>query len=120
MKILIVDDNYFNVFLLQSILMENKIKIVTANDGEKAIEALKKTDFNLIFMDIEMPVMNGIETTNYIRTKLSEPKNKTPIVAITAHNIEYELINNADFNYVMLKTYEPEKIIKVVNKYASK
>lgn len=119
MKILIVDDNFHNLFLLQSILMDQNIFCKTANSGKKAIEEFVKLDYNLIFMDIEMPNMNGIETTNYIRTKFIEPKNRIPIIAITSHDLDSEQINSAGFNYVMSKTYNTEKLMEIVNKFAN-
>ncbi len=119
LKILIVDDNFHNLFLLQSILMEQKIICKTANSGKKAITELEKSDYNLIFMDIEMPDMNGIEATNYIRTKFTEPKNRVPIIAITAHGIGNELIGETDFNHVMAKTHNVEIIMNVITKYTS-
>lgn len=119
LKILIVDDNFHNLFLLQSILMDKNISCKTANSGKKAIKELEKTDYNIIFMDIEMPNMNGIETTNYIRTKFTEPKNKIPIIAITAHEIDNDKIKYADFNHVMSKTYNTEKLLEIVNKFTN-
>ncbi len=119
LKILIVDDNFHNLFLLQSILMDKNISCKTANSGKKAIAELEKSDYNLIFMDIEMPNMNGIETTNYIRTKFNEPKNKIPIIAITAHGLDNEQIKTASFNHVMSKTYNTDKLLEIVNKFTN-
>jgi PAS domain S-box-containing protein len=53
-------------------------------NGLKAIEALEKQAYNLVMMDMEMPVMNGREATHYIRTKLPEALARTPIIAVTA------------------------------------
>jgi len=57
-----------------------------AAHGDEAIEKLRSKNYDLILMDIEMPVRNGIETTRYIRKNFTGIKKKIPIVAITAHN----------------------------------
>ena len=66
-RILIVDDIFSNRPLLSSALESIGIDSKSVGDGQAAINSLKEEDFNMVFLDIEMPVMNGLETVRYIR-----------------------------------------------------
>lgn len=112
-KILIVDDTKLNRDLIKAIIKPfGLINITEAEDGNVAINKVEKTDYDLIFMDIQMPVMDGIIATKYIRTSL---KRKTPIIAITAYNwIEIE---ENGFNDLILKPYNIDKIKSVIKQY---
>ncbi|WP_345005603.1 response regulator [Snuella lapsa] len=67
LKILIVDDNNINVIVLKKLLEDLDIKVDTANNGEIAIEKVNSNTYQLVFMDIHMPVMDGCEATKHIR-----------------------------------------------------
>lgn len=118
-RILVVDDIFVNRLLLTEILKKIPATFAEADNGKKAIELLEKEDFDAIFMDIEMPVMNGLETTRYIRDKLSSPKNKTTIIALTAHNPHnfFSDFVDAGFDELITKPYSIEKISKVVERF---
>ena len=115
-KILIVDDNYYNIFLFQTILMDNNYECKAVSSGKKAIEELKKNNYDLIIMDIEMPEMNGIETTKYIRTKFESPKKKIPIIACTVHTDFNDRIIKAGFNQILYKNIKKEILLDVIKK----
>ena len=59
---------------------------ILSENGQEAIEILKTENIHMVFMDIEMPVMNGLETTRYIGEKMPSPLYRIPVVALTAHN----------------------------------
>ncbi len=82
LKILLVEDNRMNVLLVSSLFSENKLKLEVAENGSVCIDKLKKNKFDIILMDMEMPVMNGYESATIIRNEL---KNNIPIIAMTAH-----------------------------------
>lgn len=117
LKILIVDDIFTNRLLLKELIKTIGHESLQAENGKIAIELLKKENFDLVLMDIEMPVMNGIETTQYIRTKLPPPLNDIIIVALTAHNpsIFFEDFGEVGFNELITKPYSLEKIVALIN-----
>ena len=116
-KILIVDDNFHNQFLIQSILFDNNIDCKTVNSGRKAIKQLENNNFDLILMDIEMPDMNGIETTNFIRTNFKEPKKSIPIIAFTAHQTYNKQLRETNFNNIIYKILDQEKLLEIIKRY---
>jgi len=121
LKILIVDYIYVNLFLIQSTLEEVGLNSVAVNNGKKAIEEICKTDFDIVFMDIEMPVMNGIEAVKHIRNNMSNNMKNLPVVALTAHNYYDETteISTAGFNEIIYKPYNIEKLLTCIEKFTS-
>jgi len=83
---------------------------------------LEKQAFDMILMDIEMPVMNGLETTRFIRQEMAESVAKMPIVALTAHNPNdfFEEFNSAGFDELLTKPYLIAKIKEVVDRFCVK
>jgi CheY-like chemotaxis protein len=121
-KILIVDDIFSNQLLLISIIENTGSDYRVASNGKKALEMLESEDFDLILMDIEMPVMNGIETTTFIRKKFPEPKKSIPIIALTAHN-KFEFFDNiiaAGFTEFLSKPYTIIQFNALIQKYIHK
>jgi CheY-like chemotaxis protein len=115
-KILVVDDLVLNRILLTEIIENAGYRYAQANNGKEAIDRLMKEDFDVVFMDIEMPVMNGFETTRYIRNKFLPPKNKIPVIAVTAHDpvTFFEDYKEVGFNALISKPFSLEKIKKTV------
>jgi CheY-like chemotaxis protein len=114
---LIVDDIIMNRLLLKEITEEFANSVKEAENGKKAIEILENNEIDVILMDIEMPVMNGVETARYIRKQLTHPKNKTVVIALTAHNPDdfFDDYNNAGFDELLTKPYSFEKIIGILS-----
>ncbi|MBI2418753.1 MAG: response regulator [Ignavibacteriales bacterium] len=86
-KVMIVEDNVLNVLVIQKMLKRCHAEVVVARNGAEAIELLKQSFFDVILMDISMPLMNGFEASERIRTQFTEPKKNTPIIALTASSI---------------------------------
>lgn len=84
-NILVVEDMPFNQLLIKTLLNEMGFKYDLAENGLVAVNKLKENNkYDLILMDMQMPEMNGIEATNYIRNMMSPPVSQIPIIALTA------------------------------------
>lgn len=84
-RILVVDDNSANLKLVCEFLRGLSVDVRARNSGYEAIEACSKETFDLILMDVQMPGMDGLETTKALRAR--ESQHRTPIVALTAHAV---------------------------------
>lgn len=86
LKILLVEDNKANQLVVKSLLKKCNCTIEITGNGLEAIDALKEKSYDLVLMDIQMPLMDGIEATKRIRDGRAETSNpQIPIIAITAH-----------------------------------
>ncbi|MGF2414788.1 MAG: response regulator, partial [Ferruginibacter sp.] len=86
-NILLAEDCKLNAKLLTILFEQNGISIQVAKNGSEAIEKMQLNNFDIVLMDLEMPVMNGYATTAIIRHQLSNP---IPIIAMTAHARPFE------------------------------
>lgn len=112
-KVLVVEDNKINQMITKRIIEKNNGNCTLADDGFQALEILEKEDFEIILMDINMPLMNGFETTRKIREKGIQ----TPIIALTAFakdEITEEAIA-AGMNDIMIKPFESLQLFQVIN-----
>lgn len=118
LNILIVDDIFINRMLLAEIIEGIDAEYMEAKNGKEAIDLLKTNDFDVVLMDIEMPVMNGFETTVYIRNEMPEPKCSIPIVAITAHFISKlkDRFDASGFTSILTKPYTAERLEDILEK----
>lgn len=85
-RILVVDDNPANLQLASELLRGLNTHVVSASSGQAALEVCAHEEFDLIFMDIQMPGMDGIETTRELRLRAQDAQ-RTPIIALTAHSM---------------------------------
>lgn len=83
-RILAVDDNPANLQLVGELLSGLGMDVALASDGKQAIDLAEQKQFDMVFMDLQMPIMDGIEATKIIRSR-EIGKRRTPIVALTAH-----------------------------------
>jgi CheY-like chemotaxis protein len=84
-KLLIVEDDPLIRNLVSLVLSNQNYQIVIANNGSEALEKWESDEFDLIIMDVQMPELDGLETTRQIRKKEMELGHHTPIIALTAH-----------------------------------
>ena len=99
-KLLVVDDTEDNLLLIKKFLEHPELTIVFAKNGIEALEVFRREDFDMILMDIQMPVMDGYEATQQIRVIEKESGGHVPIYALTAYamteNIEKSLAAGCD------------------------
>jgi CheY-like chemotaxis protein len=120
-SVLIADDNAVNALLARSALTAAGFRVDTAGTGAEALERMGETEYAVVFMDIRMPVMDGLEATRRIRA-LDGPASKTPIVAVTADvNPELEdLARKAGVSQLAAKPIDPPRLRELAMRWARK
>jgi signal transduction histidine kinase/ActR/RegA family two-component response regulator len=111
-NILVVEDNKINQVVTKKIIQGNNMSCTIVDDGYAALVAIEREKFDLILMDINMPLINGFDTTRKIREKGI----KIPIIALTAFDKEEvtEEAISAGMNDIMVKPFEPSKLFQVI------
>ena len=108
-NILVVDDLHSMRMTLGGILEDKGYNVVTVEDGYQAIEAVKKTHYDAIFMDIKMPGINGVQT--YREVKKIDPR--TTVIMMTAYSVE-DLVKEALEEGAYAVAYKPFEIDKII------
>ncbi len=118
MKVLLVEDNDINRLYAQNILKKWKCKVDCAENGYIAVEKARVLAYDLILMDVQMPVMDGYEATRILRRN----EITTPIVALTANAIkgDNEKCLEAGMNDYLPKPFQPEDLLQVITKFAER
>jgi signal transduction histidine kinase len=114
-KVLLVDDNLINVMVGKQILEKEKLKVEIANDGLIAVKKVKEQDFDIVLMDIQMPIMDGYKASKEIR----KFNTKIPILAISA-NVFIEVrdkIDECGMNGFIFKPFTPEDLLSQIEKF---
>ena len=118
-RILLVDDIEMNLVIVQEMLHDWNLELVSARNGKEAVQQTGCQKFDLILMDIQMPVLNGMEATSVIRMDLSNPNCRVPIIAISANANESERISylEAGMNDVLAKPFTADELYMVIAGY---
>jgi len=120
LKVLVVDDNDINLRLAEIILKKNNYDVTTVCSGKESIELVKNNAYDLIFMDLHMPGLDGYETAKLIR--LHENEDQRPvIIALTANAMpqEIEKIESCGMNDVLIKPISEHLICDIISKWFS-
>lgn len=117
LRILAVDDNPANLKLLTIVLEEMSIDVIQAYDGLSAIEICKEEKFDMIFMDIRMPGLDGIETS--VRIRKEGLNQRTPIIALTAHAMagEKEILLSQGLEDYVTKPVSTSQLENIISKW---
>lgn len=120
LNVLYVEDHPANRALVQAILASQGLTCALAEDGALGLEAAREADWDLILMDVQMPVMDGVAATRAIRA-LTGPRGRTPIVALTANTLgaERRAYLEAGMDDCLAKPVSPADLMACVRRWAS-
>lgn len=114
LSILLVEDNLLNQRIVMFSLKKYNHEVIIANNGVEAIERFREQKFNVILMDIMMPVMDGLEATVKIREEelLTGAEKRTPIIALTANTMDNDRDKCISYGMdeFMSKPFDMEKL----------
>jgi CheY-like chemotaxis protein len=121
-KVLIAEDSSVIQNLVKKILEFQNFEIAAVKNGEQVLQLLQKEHFDIILLDINMPVMDGMESVKAIRALADQQKANVPVVAITgnARNYTEEEFKEAGFNEVLMKPLNFDKLVLVVKDLTAK
>ncbi len=116
-SILLVEDNPMNIRVVTGILESSGVAVDIETNGEGAVSAIKRKTYDAVLMDIHMPVMDGIETTDIIRNRLK--LTALPIIALTAYTMKHDRKRylEAGMNSIVSKPVIPHDLFAVLRKY---
>ncbi|MDR2179743.1 MAG: response regulator [Synergistaceae bacterium] len=118
--VLLVEDNVINQEIALELLSQKGARVDVANNGEEAVEAVKSKRYDLVLMDIQMPIMDGIEATKHIRRLPGCGVDSLPIVAMTAHAMQgdYDKSLGAGMNDHITKPIDVDELYRAFFKWA--
>ncbi|MFD2934032.1 response regulator [Spirosoma flavum] len=121
-RVLIAEDSSVIQNLARKILEFQNYDITAVKNGEQVLQILEKEDFNILLLDINMPLMDGMECVRRVRALPEKEKASVPIVAITgnAKNYTEEEFKTAGFNDVLVKPLNFDRLVEVVNQLTEK
>ncbi|MCL2305211.1 MAG: response regulator [Planctomycetaceae bacterium] len=111
-RVLLVEDNKINQTVASGLLKLLGVEVTIVDDGQQAVEAVSRQDFDLVLMDVQMPVMDGLTATREIRL-LDKPGIDTlPIIAMTANalDVDYQRSLDSGMNDHLTKPIDPDKL----------
>ncbi|MBA4299641.1 Response regulator receiver domain-containing protein [Algoriphagus alkaliphilus] len=120
-KILVGEDSSIIINLTKNVLAFENYQMKAARNGKQVLEFLEKEPFDLILMDISMPVMDGVECTRLIRSHSNPAVSKLPIIAISGniHNYTPEEFRRLGFDDFIQKPLDYDKVLATVKKILS-
>lgn len=116
-RILLVEDNKINQLVVAKMLRKLDITVITADNGQEAVDAYEKEPFDLVLMDIQMPIMDGYRTTAEIRKHSDVEKRDVPIIALTASAFltEKEKAKLFGMNDHVGKPFGPDELLEKIS-----
>jgi len=115
LKVLLVEDNEFNRMVAEDTLKETipGMQIATAVNGQEAVDLLREQMYDVVLMDILMPVMDGLAATKAIRNTLPEPARSVKIIAMTANVLQEDVQQyfDAGMDAYVSKPFNPDELL---------
>jgi CheY-like chemotaxis protein len=118
-SVLVAEDNDINALLTEKILESLGAKVMRVSDGLEALEALSLQSFDLVFMDVHMPMMDGLEASNYLTEERDKGAPHPPVIALTANSSveDREKCLNAGMSDFLVKPVSQQHIADVLQKW---
>jgi two-component system, sensor histidine kinase and response regulator len=122
LRVLLAEDNPVNQRLVCRLLEKRGHPVAVAANGIEALEAIKKESFDLVFMDVQMPVMDGFEAMAAIRKKEGRGGARLPIVALTAHAMkgDREKCLAGGMDGYLTKPIRPQELDEILRSYVER
>ena len=116
--VLVVEDNSINILIISEALTKIGFTVHKAFNGREAFELFKERRYELIYMDVHMPIVDGFQATKLIRD-FEDKKTRTPIIALTADAMkgDKEKCIAADMDYYISKPFRHKDILDSINKF---
>ena len=113
-KVLIAEDNNSN-YILMTYILKKYYQFERAKNGQEAVEMVEKNDYDIVLMDIKMPIMDGLEATKAIKEKHPD----LPIIALTANAFDSDrtLAEEAGCNAFLAKPVSSDACLKVIKEF---
>jgi CheY-like chemotaxis protein len=120
LRVLLVEDNVVNQKVAGRLLEKQGHSVAVACDGHAALDALARGTFDLVFMDVQMPEMDGYEATKAIRARERETGGHIPIIALTAHAMkgDREICLQAGMDGYLNKPLRPQELTAAIERYS--
>ncbi|MEN6604115.1 MAG: response regulator [Bryobacteraceae bacterium] len=121
LRVLLAEDNAVNQRVAVRALEKNGHHVSVANNGVEALEILGRESVDLILMDVQMPLMGGIDATRTIREREKSANTRVPIVALTAHAMakDKEMCLAAGMDAYLAKPFQIQQLLDTVNRFAT-
>ena len=121
MHVLLVEDNEINCEIVEFMLKEADVEVVTANDGKEAVDAFTASEpgtFDCVLMDLMMPVMSGYEAARVIRGLDRSDAESVPIIALSANAFEEDIAmaKAAGMNEHLAKPVDMKKMFQAMSR----
>jgi signal transduction histidine kinase/CheY-like chemotaxis protein len=119
LKILLCEDNVLNQKLVKNVIQNFGFELDIVGNGEDGITLLSKNEYDLVLMDLQMPIKDGYQTTQYIRNEMNLT---VPIIAMTAHSLvgEQELCYKIGMNAYVPKPFKQEQLLEAIKTVITK
>ncbi|GAA4948850.1 hypothetical protein GCM10023314_22670 [Algibacter agarivorans] len=121
-NVLVAEDNKMNILILKRFFLKWKVNYKVAENGEEVLQFFESSNFDLVLMDLQMPILDGYQTAKVIRNMSDKSKANIPIVALTAFaqtDIK-EKTKRYKMNGFMGKPFNPEKLYALLKSYSKK
>ncbi|NLP56653.1 PAS domain-containing hybrid sensor histidine kinase/response regulator [Lutibacter sp. B1] len=121
LNVLLVEDNKTNQLLAKTRLERWDCKVDIANNGIEGVKMTQKKMYDIILMDVQMPVMDGYEATKIIKNDISEKVSKIPVIAMTAYTSSTDIkrVLNVGMNDYIFKPFKPVELYSILKKYGN-